>query len=226
MNETTKTKQVRHPDFYKEYLSGKVIDIGAGGDLVVQGAESFDVEDGDANWITRYRSCESYDAVHSSHCLEHMNDPIAAIHQWLQICRKGGYLIVVVPDEDLYEQGFWPSKFNPDHKSTFKWEKGSSWSPVSFNLCEIFEKLHNVEIISYQRHDFKYNHQLKVSYPPRQCTEPYVILFSRRVIRKLFFFMPKLSWRFENFSNLRYLLPIDQTARDALAQIQIVVRKI
>lgn len=225
MNEANKTKKIRSHDFYRKYLFGKVIDIGAGGDLVVEGAESFDVEDGDANLISNFREVESYDAVHSSHCLEHMHDPRAAIQQWFKLCRIGGYLVIVVPDEDLYEQGFWPSRFNPDHKSTFKWDKGRSWSPVSFNLCEIFENIDDAEIISYQRHDFKYDHRIQISYPPEKCTEPLLISVTRRIIRKLFFFAPKISWRVEDFCNLRYALPIDQTTRDALAQIEIVVRK-
>ena len=62
----------------------------------------------------------AYDAVCSSHCLEHMRDVPAALTQWWALVRKGGYLVLVVPDEDLYEQGGWPSLFNSDHKATFR----------------------------------------------------------------------------------------------------------
>ena len=65
MDEASKTRRLRRPDFEKKYLSGKVIDIGAGADPVCPWAESFDVAQGDANFITRYRAPESYDTVHS-----------------------------------------------------------------------------------------------------------------------------------------------------------------
>jgi hypothetical protein len=42
-----------------------------------------------------------------------------------------------VPDEDLYEQGIWPSEFNVDHKHTFTICKARSWSPVSINLTDL-----------------------------------------------------------------------------------------
>jgi hypothetical protein len=45
-----------------------------------------------------------------------MHDPEAALRQWWALVRPGGYLVVVVPHEDLYEQGMWPSAFNSDHK--------------------------------------------------------------------------------------------------------------
>ena len=46
----------------------------------------------------------TYDFVHSSHCLEHMRDPARAMHNWLRILKPGGHLVCLVPDEDLYEQ--------------------------------------------------------------------------------------------------------------------------
>ena len=48
-----------------------------------------------------------------------MRDPRSAIAQWWGLVKPGGVLFVIVPDEDLYEQGFWPSRFNCDHKWTF-----------------------------------------------------------------------------------------------------------
>ncbi len=63
-----------------------------------------------------------YDFVFASHVLEHM-DPRAALEDWLSLVRPGG-LIVLVPDEDLYEQGHVPSLFNDDHKHTFTISEG------------------------------------------------------------------------------------------------------
>ncbi len=40
----------------------------------------------------------SYDFVLSSHCLEHVANPLAALHEWRRIVRPGGFLILVLPD--------------------------------------------------------------------------------------------------------------------------------
>ena len=58
-----------------------------------------DLADGDA-MLMRGVEPDSYDFVHSSHCLEHMLDPTVALENWIRICKKGGRL-VTVPDEDL-----------------------------------------------------------------------------------------------------------------------------
>ena len=164
MDEALKTNRIRSKEFFTKYLSGRIIDIGAGQDLVIPTAERFDIEDGDANYITQYRKTESYDAVHSSHCLEHMFNPVNALNEWWLLVKPGGYLILVVPDEDLYEQGNWPSLFHGDHKNTFRLNKNNSWSPVSFDLEELVKNLPDVQIISSEIQDKYYDYQLKTSY--------------------------------------------------------------
>ena len=44
--EASKTNALRSPEFFAQYLSGSVIDIGAGDDLVVPNAEIFDLHQG------------------------------------------------------------------------------------------------------------------------------------------------------------------------------------
>jgi hypothetical protein len=46
----------------------------------------------------------------------------------------------LIPDEDLYEQGIWPSQFNADHKHTFTIYKSKSWSPVSINVLDMLSR--------------------------------------------------------------------------------------
>jgi SAM-dependent methyltransferase len=40
----------------------------------------------------------AYDVVLSSHCLEHLADPLRALSEWRRVVRPGGHLLVAVPD--------------------------------------------------------------------------------------------------------------------------------
>ncbi len=96
----------------------------------------WDVADGDAQFMAGVAD-ETFDFVHSSHCLEHLADPVQALENWIRICKHGGHLVVTIPDEDLYEQGAFPSTFNPDHKVTFTICKLNSWSTRSTNVFDL-----------------------------------------------------------------------------------------
>jgi SAM-dependent methyltransferase len=96
--------------------------------------------DGDAQWLKGVPDAQ-YDFVHSSHCLEHLHDPIIGLRNWFRVLKPGGHLIVMVPDEDLYEMGFFPSRVNGDHKWTFSMWKEASWSPRSINVIDLVKVL-------------------------------------------------------------------------------------
>lgn len=226
MDEAKKTNEIRGENFIKKYLSGKVIDIGAGNDLVCSWAEGFDQEDGDANHITKFREINSYDAVHSSHCLEHMYEPEKALLEWWKLIKPGGYLVLVVPDEDLYEQGFWPSRFNSDHKATFTLKKEKSWSPVSYNVFDLVSALPNSEIVSVETHDRYYDYKLQTKHPAPKVLKNIPLWFRvfRKVSKKLRMGNALLE-KFQNQLFLNHQIPIDQTMRNAVAQIQVVARK-
>lgn len=142
-------RRLSEPAFATRYFIGRGLDIGSGDDPLtlytqlfpqIEGVECWDLEHGDAG-LLKGVAPESYDFVHSSHCLEHMVDPAVALSAWFQAVRPGGHLILLVPDEDLYEQGVWPSTFNGDHKYTFTIAKEISWSPVSINLIDLVRGL-------------------------------------------------------------------------------------
>ncbi len=155
MNETSKTKRIWN-ELELGILQGDGIDIGCGGDPVSDHVRKFDVANGDANEITRFVS-QQFDFVFSSHCLEHMRDPRQALRQWWQLVKPGGHLFVIVPDEDLYEQGVFPSRFNGDHKATFTISKRTSWSPASINLLDLVESLPAARVVSIQLQDHNYD---------------------------------------------------------------------
>jgi predicted SAM-dependent methyltransferase len=129
------------------YFVGEGIDIGAGSDPLGEYAEffpqmkncrSWDIDDGDAQLMASVEDA-SVDFVHSSHCLEHMVDAHIALSNWLRILKPNGYLVCIVPDEDLYEQGVFPSSFNSDHKHTLTIYKKKSWSHASINILDLLK---------------------------------------------------------------------------------------
>lgn len=227
MDEAKKTNALRGEAFIKRYLSGTVIDIGAGKDLVCDNAERFDRDDGDANVISRFRPINHYDAVHSSHCLEHMHDPRAALKEWWLLLKPGGYMVVVVPDEDLYEQGIWPSMFNRDHKTTFrldKPDKPDSWSKVSYDIRELVRALPDCEIISAEIQDARYDYSLRMKHGDVRRKRGWWLRFAKSIGMRVPVVGHRLKIHFENLA-VRHGVPLDQTTRDALAQIQVVARK-
>jgi SAM-dependent methyltransferase len=135
--------------FVRKYFRGRGVDIGGKPDPLILYTEFFplltevktwDLEDGDAQKMEGVAD-ESYDFVFSSHCLEHLHDPVEAIRNWLRIVKADGYIVFALPEEDLYEQGVFPSTFNRDHKNTFTMLKPSSWSERSINVLELLGKL-------------------------------------------------------------------------------------
>src|SRR4029453_10158590 len=102
--------------------------------------------DGDANRIDECVA-ERFDMVFSSHALEHMHQPDDAIQRGWCLVAAGGCMIVIVPDEDLYEQGVFPSRFNSDHKATFTLSKRRSWSSRSYNMLELANRLPGARVL-------------------------------------------------------------------------------
>lgn len=118
--ETSKAKPRRlREGFYERYLSGNGLDIGFGGDLIIPDAQGFDFEHGDAQFLAELKD-EQFDFVYSSHTLEHMPVPAVALKNWFRVLKKGGYLVIYIPQRDLYEKKkTLPSRFNPNHTHFF-----------------------------------------------------------------------------------------------------------
>ena len=134
-------------------------------------------------------------------------------------------MIVAVPEENLYEQGIWPSMFNPDHKATFRLDSSASWSPVSYDLRKLVADLPDAEVLEAEVQDAGYDRRLQrhgVGFVGRLAhfvDRVHKAIFRRtRVrLRALDALFDKAAWCFGK--------PIDQTLGEALAQIQVVVRK-
>lgn len=151
MKELSKSivRRMADPNFARRWFVGEGLDIGGKPDPLslyasffpaLTGVRVWDWEDGDAQQLAGLAP-ESLDFVHSSHCLEHLVDPKEGLASWFRVLKPGGFLVVTVPDEDLYEQGVFPSTHNRDHKWTFTVLKARSWSDRSINLVELLSGL-------------------------------------------------------------------------------------
>ena len=156
--------------FATRYFVGNGLDVGGGVDSLALFSEFFplaktisryDLENGDAQLLKNVDD-QAFDFLYSSHCLEHLRDANEALTHWLRIVKPGGHLVVQIPDEDLYEQGQWPSRFNSDHKMTFTMSKPKSWSPVSVNVLDLLQGFTaQAQIISVGLVDHGYRYSLQ-----------------------------------------------------------------
>lgn len=154
-----------------------------------------------------------------------MRDPGHALTQWWALVKPGGYLITVVPDENLYEQGIWPSAFNPDHKFAFTLGPTDSTKPHLLNLSDLHQQLPRALIIEATRQDFRYRYDILN------------LSLRRRNIANMVRYQKALTWmrraRLGRLAPERRLwrlvaafgVPVDQTLGPALAQLQVVTRK-
>ena len=190
MKECSKSipRRLHDPNFLNRYFVGDGLDIGGRPDPLVLYREQFcqmrsvrtwDLEDGDAQYMEGVPD-NSFDFVHSSHTLEHLFDPREGLRNWLRILRAGGHLIVTVPDEDLYEQGVFPSTFNSDHKWTFTVWKVRSWSKRSISIIDLIRELgESAELIRLEQLSATYRFNLprydQTLTPTGECGIEFVI---------------------------------------------------
>jgi SAM-dependent methyltransferase len=170
-NETAKAFDRRvKSGWFDKYLVGSGIDIGCGTDKLVSPhsdgfqCRGWDVGDGDAQ-LMQGVPYGSFDFVYSSHCLEHMHDPSEALSNWWRILKPGGYLVVIVPCEYLYEQSTWPSRGNGGHKTSWRLtDEEKATTPVSRSLLTEISKLlpdnKYAEVEVLQRVDTNYDYEL------------------------------------------------------------------
>ena len=151
MKECSKSisRRLADPNFINRYFVGNGLDIGGKPDPLglyrslfcqMENIRTWDWEDGDAQYLESIKDCQ-FDFVHSSHCLEHLVEPGEGLANWFRAVKPGGHLVITVPDEDLYEQGVFPSTFNRDHKWTFTIFKSHSWSDRSLNVIDLVRGL-------------------------------------------------------------------------------------
>jgi len=126
MAETRKAHERRvKSGFYRRFITGKQgIDIGCGRIDTHDGLDTVSLTDCihhdkdicDATTMEGYKD-DTFDYVYASHVLEHLDDPVTAVKNWVRICKPGGVVLISLPHRDLYERKrTLPSKWNADHR--------------------------------------------------------------------------------------------------------------
>lgn len=150
MAETSKARERRIQErFFLKYIHGRGIDIGCNDDPLTPECEKWDLIYGRGDATLMFGANEnSYDWVYSSHCLEHLDFPHAAILRWFSLVAPGGHLILLIPDRSLYEKRLTlPSRYNPDHR-TF-WTIDHDEPPCTFGLVPMIGRYLDAYRIEY-----------------------------------------------------------------------------
>lgn len=130
--------------FFDKYMSGSGLDIGCkgynDGVSILPTATAVNLEDEGYDGLHLPYPDVSQDYVHSSHVLEHIEKYKETISEWFRVLKVGGYLVVVVPHQYLYERKKeLPSNWNGQHlrfytPSSLMKEIEESLEPNSYRL--------------------------------------------------------------------------------------------
>lgn len=146
-------------------FKGKGLDVGCGPDpLPFKNCQGFDMEDGDANNLSKYFPSDTFDYLHGSQVLEHMHDPARALRDWFTIVKPGGYVVQTVPDWVAYEGMQWPSRYNPDHKSSWSMIYRGSIAPIHVHIPTFLKSFEDIAEVRLARFvDDNYDYRIGVS---------------------------------------------------------------
>jgi len=161
MRETSKAMTRRmseDPQFWNAIFHGFGIDVGSGNDplQLPHNVVHFNLPDGGGDRLTDFFGgyvdlsydtkrlgrlhVAGFDFIHGSQVLEHAENPYHMLNSWVEMLRRGGFIIATVPDFTLYEKNSWPSRWNKGHRSTWSMDKTISPCPIHIKLPEWFER--------------------------------------------------------------------------------------
>lgn len=97
----------------KHFCKGYGVDVGAGR-WPLEGAIAVDISDGGDAMALPYGN---FDFVFSSHCLEHLDDPIGALIHWKDKLKPSGVLFLYLPHPDMT---YWLPQNNRKHRHAWQ----------------------------------------------------------------------------------------------------------
>ncbi len=171
--EVRKTYQSRiESGFFARYLSGEhILDVGYKGSNphavpIMPHAVGVDRDYPGYDGIRLPFPDESQDAVHSSHCLEHIPDYRTSLAEWFRVLKIGGYLVLTVPHRWLYERKPTPtSRFGGNEHLRF-YTVGSLAAEVEASLPP---GTYRIRVL--RDNDANFDYSIPPELPPQGCYE-------------------------------------------------------
>lgn len=113
----------------------------------------------EAEFILTREKERSYDFCYSSNLLEHVKVFQRSLLDFSLITKVNGYLIISVPDFELYEKEIWPPIKNNGHISCFSLDKNYSIN-THYNLSKTLSYHYNLEIVKLEIADSNYDYSI------------------------------------------------------------------
>ncbi|MFT5882554.1 MAG: SAM-dependent methyltransferase [Crocinitomicaceae bacterium] len=146
----SETSKVRHR--LAQYCVGDGIDVGYGGDPVLETAIAMDLPlkyaayaskpqhlHGDAANLLWFRE-GVLDYVYSSHVLEDFEDTEAVLREWIRVLRVGGRVVLFLPDESAY-RAYCQSQGKPPNAHHVHDDFGAQY------LKQVFQRIGGVQVV-------------------------------------------------------------------------------
>ncbi len=150
---------------FRQFIRYPGIDIGPGDYEPAFGFTGVGLDYDGYDGVTLPFNGQLFKTVHSSHVLEHVDDPVMYLREWFRVLAIGGHMIIVVPHQHLYEKkDQLPSQFNKDHKSFF-----SIWG-LSVAI-EGALKPNTYRIVYIRDNDWGYDYKIPVRAHAEGCYE-------------------------------------------------------
>jgi SAM-dependent methyltransferase len=121
----------------QQFCQGRGFDVGCN-KWPLPGAMGVDDIHNDSFNAYRLPDVPPVDYVFSSHCLEHLADPVRALEHWLTVLKPGGTLFLYLPHPD---QKYWRPERCRKHLH--------SWTPE--RMAEILRALGLLDVLTSQR---------------------------------------------------------------------------
>jgi len=102
----------------KQFCKGKGLDIGGFYEFTFPGAIPINIADDILNFDAyKLPDHSNLDYIISSHCLEHLPDPIKALEYWIEHIKSGGVLFLYLPHPTME---YWLPQNNKKHLHSWR----------------------------------------------------------------------------------------------------------
>ena len=123
----------------KEFCIGKGLDIGGFYGWTLKGSIPINIIDNSLPYDAfNIPDGEEWDYIFSSHCLEHLVDPIKALEYWMSKIKSGGCVYLYLPHPDME---YWLPQNNKKHLH--------SWYPEEMRI--IFKDIGLINVLGSER---------------------------------------------------------------------------